>query len=81
MRSWEGSPLIPGLIWRFCSPSGFCLCHWQLQPSCAHTCRCCETVRSEALLASKQLQALALRYVRESSRADSLQSAATAVNR
>ena len=60
MRSWEGSPLIPGLIWRFCSPSGF---------------------RSEALLASKQLQALALRYVRESSRADSLQSAATAVNR
>ena len=35
-RPREGSPLIPGLIWRFCSPSGFCLCHWQLQPSCAH---------------------------------------------
>ena len=35
-RPREGSPLIPGLIWRFALPCYFGQCHWQLQPSCVH---------------------------------------------
>ena len=60
-RSREGSPLIPGLIWRFCSPSGFAMCHWHC--SLARTPRpylLRQCVKGEVLVAYKQLQALKL---------------------
>ena len=77
-RPREGSPLIPGSIWRFCSPSGFCLCHWGNCSPATHSCRYLlrEFLRVEALLTLKQLQALALCEGRVSSSADHLQPAA-----
>ena len=59
-RVREGSPLLPGLIWRFCSPFGFAYvplanCSLEVRTT-RYLLR--DSVRSEVRLASKQLQAL-----------------------
>ena len=79
-RSREGSPLLPGLIWRFCSPSGFACaignCSLEVRTT-RYLLR--DSVRSEVRLASKQLQGSELCEGRVSSSTESLQAASLAV--